>query len=302
MNKTDFLKHIKELNSRINLNPEAQTIVENTVEELFANEEYKNTVIDIFETFRTTYEIQMDRIEKFAEKTGIKKYRFWMAFVEILSLATKEFYKNRRIDENIFYDSMTDISIWVELYHRTTGEWALEEYDWVTNSLSLEVIRLGRLQFQLVTRGKDDKPFTIAGINLKSGSRLINIHIPEGDSITKEKRMDSYRKAYKFFNQTGHAVFMCGSWLIFGEHDKFLEPDSNILSFTNDFVLKETIELTSDLWRIFGKNWEKTTGGDYAKLPEDTKMQRAYKKWLLNGGPAGISIGYFVFDGENIIS
>lgn len=302
MNKTDFLKHVTDLNEHIKLDTEAQKIIENIIDKIFANEEYANTALDIFDVFEKTYQIQNDRIDKLADDMGIEKYKFWMAFVEILSLATKEFYRNRAISEEIFYDSMSDIRIWADLYHRTYGEWALEEYDWVTNSLSLDVIRLGRLQFQLIHVDGDYLPFTIGGINVKTGARAINIHIPEGDSITKEKRLDSYRKAYKFFNQTGNAVFVCYSWLIYEKHNEFLDSESNILSFTHDFNIKATYETDSDLWRIFGKKWEEETGKDFSKLPESTKMQKAYKKWLVSGKAAGFSAGFFAFDGENIIS
>jgi len=53
------------------------------------------------------------------------------------------------------------------------------------------------------------------GNTLKRGDTVINFHIPSAGPLTDEKRLDSYKQAYKFFGgKDGEPMaFVCGSWL-----------------------------------------------------------------------------------------
>ena len=53
----------------------------------------------------------------------------------------------------------------------------------------------------------------------------------------------------------------------------------------------------SNGWRVFRNQWKK----DPSELPEDTSLQRNFKKWILDGGGFGAAYGIFFFDGENIV-
>ena len=75
-------------------------------------------------------------------------------------------------------------------------------------------------------------------------------------------------------------------------HRKMLPPESNIRRFQDDYALYETYEDKEghDLWRIFGKLYD----GNPETLPENTSLQKAYKKWLLEGRVPGAGRGFWV--------
>ena len=50
-------------------------------------------------------------------------------------------------------------------------------------------------------------------------------------------------------------------------------------------------------WRVFGKDSDLPL----EQLPEKTSLQKAYKKWLVDGNKAGHGYGIIVFDGEKIV-
>jgi len=60
----------------------------------------------------------------------------------------KAAFDRRGIPESVFWDSMTDVGIWSRDYFSKTGLPGIGEPQWVAKSLKLEVIRLGRLQFE----------------------------------------------------------------------------------------------------------------------------------------------------------
>ncbi len=66
----------------------------------------------------------------------------------------------------------------------------------------------------------------------------------------------------------------------------------NIRRFQDDYALYETYEDKEghDLWRIFGKLYD----GNPETLPENTSLQKAYKKWLLEGRVPGAGRGFWV--------
>lgn len=53
-----------------------------------------------------------------------------------------------------------------------------------------------------------------------------------------------------------------------------------------------------DLWRVFGVPFN----GDLSALPRDNTMRRAFGTWLDQGGIPGYGVGYFVFDGQRILT
>ena len=77
-----------------------------------------------------------------------------------------------------------------------------------------------------------------------------------------------------------------------------LGDSSNIISFQDDFTILEIDDgAFQDAWRVFGTAAE----GPTEQLPEDTSMQRVFKKHLLSGGKNGSALGVLVFDGERLL-
>lgn len=232
-------------------------------------------------------------VDEIAGRTGVNVDIIWLAVCVMLSGTTHGIYKDRSIDENIFYDTMSDITIWVKVSRRDRGTWGLHgEFGWLSNHLRATLFRLGRLQFERRTFRCDK--YQKNGHTVRRGDPVMNIHIPEGDSLTPEKRVDSYRRAHVFF---GLDVFTCDTWLFYPRHVEFLQPDSNILGFMRDFDIIESSEEEGNfgnMWRIFGRR----DSYDPADLPRDTGMRRAYADWLAKENKTGSGYGVRFYDGE----
>lgn len=299
MDKSLISDHVKKVNEYNRMNPEAVAQIDALLEKIFADEDFAAKVEELFVGFCNGTDYQREPIFALAAEKGVSQDMLVLLICEIWSIHTKQIYVNRGWGEELFWDQILDISIWANMCHRLYGHWGLREFGWIKASLHGQIIRLGRLQFEIITMTADELPVVINGVEIKKGCRAINMHIPEGDSITKEKRLDSYKKAYDFFRQTGNAVFTCGSWLLCKDHEKFLPETSNIRDFMKDFRLLHWHSGNNDLYRVFGRAWN-TYNGDLDKLPYNTGLQRAYVDWLRQGGSGGESLGVFVFDGENI--
>jgi hypothetical protein len=225
-------------------------------------------------------------VREIAGYTGENIDIIWLAVCVMLSETTYRIYKDRGIDENIFYDTMSDIAIWVKVSDRDWGTWGLHnEFGWLSNHLRATLFRLGRLQFERRTFRCDE--YKKDGHTVHRGDPVMNIHIPEGDSLTREKRFDSYRRAHEFF---GLDVFTCDTWLFYPRHVEFLQPGSNILGFMSDFDIIESSEEVgnySNMWRIFGHR----DSYNPTDLPRDTGMRRAYADWLAKENKTGSGYG-----------
>ena len=103
----------------------------------------------------------------------LKKEGDIMRLAVILNLAVqvKERYINLGIDEEIYYDTMSDIRIWCQ----HNGNKGLKNYRWLKNHVSFELFRIGRLQFQLYE--SKNKALLYNKLPFKYGDKLIYIHI-----------------------------------------------------------------------------------------------------------------------------
>ena len=104
----------------------------------------------------------------------------------------------------------------------------------------------------------------------------------------------SYKEAAAFFAPKLEAptAFQCESWLLFEHHKEMLPPDCGIRRFAEDYTYMEKAPDEGDLWRIFGN-------ADTSKpelLPENTSLQRVYKRWLSEGNPVYCGKGIFFCD------
>ena len=89
-------------------------------------------------------------------------------------------------------------------------------------------------------------------------------------------------------------MFVCESWLLFPANKEILPEQSNIRRFLSDYDVYRTRENNNDLWRIYYGAEQ----NDFENLPENTGLERAYKKWLLSGHMAGQSWGVYRYEKE----
>lgn len=303
MDKILVLNHIREINDFVKMPDEPRALIEEMIEKIAADEDFERKCNGLQGYLFATRNGRRDFLDELAQEKNVDNDMLALTLCELFSIEMKNLYIRRNWPMDVYYDSLLDLPIWARVCLDQTGKWGINSgfFGWITLALTGVVVRLGRLQFELIYCNESCLPQTIAGVEIKKGAHVINIHIPEGDGITKEKRLDSYRKAYNFFNQTGNAVFVCHSWLLYPEHRDFLPPTSNILSFIDDFHLYNVYQGYGELWRVFGSAWP-PANKNYDLLPQRSSVQRAYVERLKSGGCSGGAFGMFVFDGENIIS
>lgn len=198
---------------------------------------------------------------------------------------TKKRYNAIGISDEIFFDTMKDISIWCQ----NNDNKGLKNYQWIKNHLNCELFRLGRLQFQIYkcnnpTLNYDCMPF-------KSGESVIYIHIPQGEKLLFSDCVESLNKAIsffdKFFPDYSYRFFFCESWLLYEENWQFMNVSSNIMQFSSLFDVLYSVNNDSQaIERIFGKR--KFNKKYY---PENTSLQKSAKSFMLDGGKMGIGIG-----------
>ena len=172
---------------------------------------------------------------------------------------------------------------------------------WFYNFVSEEMVSIGRFEYKLA-RMIDPDITLPCGFTVHKDDRVLGLHIPSHrGSLTDAVRSASYREAWEYFSalwQTDTVVLRCISWLLFPAHYEMLPPQSNIVHFMNDFHIYKTREpAPDDLYSVFGTDADLPV----QELPEDTVLQRAYKRRLLSGEPIGRGGGLIVLkDGVNV--
>ena len=209
--------------------------------------------------------------------------------------ALRDKYEKLGLDLGIWFDTMNDVAYKYRECLNVYGIPGVFTEGWHAMFFTPARYALGRLQFEPWIWDRD-----IRYRDVKCGDPAVLIHIPSsGKPFDREARIDSYRRAYRFFADSfpgGKITFCTHSWLLFGEHKNFLKGCPNILDFANDFdaVVSEYDESRHDLWRIFN-----TASMNVEDYPTDTALRRSYADYLKAGGVPGAGFGVFIMDGED---
>ena len=225
---------------------------------------------------------------------GISKYTLELLFIIGISRRTRELYEEQGISMEIFHDSMADMHWKLLECHKMYGIWGTFVIEWFPWWFRLKRFALGRLQFERITF---EDEYEKDGLILHKDSPVINVHIPSCGPLDPEAFKASYAKAAEFYKeefQNQPLVFVCNSWLLFPAHKEILPEHSNIRAFMNDFDVYKSNEDNGDLWRIYYGAEEK----GFENLPENTGLERAYKKWLMDGHMAGYARGVYLYRPE----
>ena len=268
-----------------------------------------------------------DRIESYIKRER-KKIEFFLLFCKcnrweatlkqepIMKLAlvyaflptVYDRYQEKKISDEIFYDTMSDIKIWIDDHKARTNEDGLFELHWIMHHMNLSIFRVGRLQYQkCIWYFKPTKDKN--GVKIRFGEKFLNMHIPRGEKLDYEACKESVQMAKKFFAEKfpefPNNKYMCYSWLLFpGNHD-FMPADSNILKFQSmyDVVMSKEEPQPAYLW-LYGvklKNADlmknkKETGsyGFIDQLPQNSSLQRSTIEYIKNGGTMGEGLGVII--------
>lgn len=206
--------------------------------------------------------------------SGLQILRLFLDWLPV----TEAMYRNHHMRESIFWDSLRDIPIWCEDYLERFGKPGFIEWEWVGKTLRLEVVRLGRLQFEPDILHHD---LLLPGKSYSAGTPVLHVHIPAGEPLDIAAVQESMSRASGFFrNHFGHeaVLFHCHSWLLSPDLIGLVPDNSRIMLFQKLFEVYATDGERQGEERIFG-----FLSDDPSVYPETTSLQRTVKRHLLDG-------------------
>lgn len=238
-----------------------------------------------------------------AASSGISVYTVWLLFLMQAAQRARRDYLAQGVCEEIFWDTFCDLRYKLLECKTIHGVWGNFVASWYPIFYTCQIVKLGRLEFENAVY-EEEEPYEGHGILLRKGDPVKSIHIPSsGEPFGLEARLDSYRRAYAFFQeelQGKPLVCTCHSWLLYPPYNQVFSPTGNTADFRKDFQILggEAQEAFHDAWRVFGADYQKPV----EELPEKTSMQRAFKAWLSAGQKPGEGFGVLVFDGERLLT
>ena len=243
------------------------------------------------------HEATVPLVEKVAEASGISAYTIWMVTLCLAAEKARPFYKN----DKIYWDTFCDLRYKAQECFDVYGIWGTFVAHWYPIFYNGTIVKLGRMEYQ-VKACPFKEPKTAMGITVNPGDPILALHIPTSfEPFDKESRMESYRMAWRYFCPDGRPlVCVCGSWLLYDKYEEVFAPGSNIASFRKEFYMLQSkeSETFANSWRVFGSKHTLST----EEFPENTSLQRAFKRYMLAGGTHGNGTGVIVFDGEKLLS
>ena len=238
-------------------------------------------------------------MEDFAREIGekINENHFAVHLVILLESARriKPLYDERGISEEIYYDTMRDLSYKVKECKKHYDVYGIKSFVWFFRLMVLNTFMLGRLEYAEETADFDYKDY------IKKGDTIYGCHIPSSGPLTYDSVMDSLKRAYKFFGCEKYLAVFCSSWMLYPPLYREVFPEgSNLRMFYElfDMIDEKHTGNNSNLWRIFYK--DEDTPLD--ELPQETTLQRNFVKYFREGKFMGSGKGVIIFDGEKIVN
>lgn len=186
-------------------------------------------------------------------------------------------YRQKQIPEAIFTDTMKCFPRFLEECREWTGQWSFDRGWWTWRQLSMRLFRLGALEYEL---------------RKEAGERTVALHIPSDADLSQEAVDASLSQAAaflsRFYPEYENAGFTCGSWLLAPALAPLLPENSQIAAFQRRFALlgekREDMGFMQWLFRV-------PQDAPWDTLPENTRLQRSVKQFLLAGGKLGAGYG-----------
>ena len=293
-NMRDYQTYIGEICDTLLFPAEAKETMEQAWEKICANAAAKETFLKWLLVYEADGKLDYKEVLKAADTAAkeaeIASYTADLLIYLLMTAHLKERYQEKGISEQIWLDSCMDLNWKLHECRKMYGIWGSFVSWWFDGFFEMTRFALGRLQFELMDFPESYEK--TGHVRPEGMAKVINMHIPSCGPLKKEDCEASFRQAAAFFADAfpGEEIaFFCESWLLYPRHREFLSPDSGIVQFMSFFDIYKTEEGDGDLWRIYNREYD----GNPEALPEETTIQRGYKKLLLSGGHAGYGEGIF---------
>lgn len=261
---------------------------------VMANPTWESMLQEAKADYMAAGEAHLTLLEKLAEALNVPIVSMHMILVLRLALELRPVYAEKGYPDQLYLDSMMDITYKLHETRQVSGVWGNSALKWYRPFFQCKRFALGRLQYEIRPwKGPSYEPWLI------QGEDAFCCHIPSSGPCTPESVLDSLKKAYAFYNIQGVFVVGCHSWLLYPPHMPLFPKGGNLEKFQKNFIIFNSQERENvDLWRIFGVQQL----DHFETLPEDTTLRRNFKPWLMQGNKVGCSHAVLLFDGEKILS
>lgn len=160
----------------------------------------------------------------------------------------KDFYQQNKIQMEVFWETVSDIGLRINLYNTNHGRLGLTPDDghWLLRIFFLSIFKLGSLQFERLEINKNRIQLPIkwtdyASLQKINDSDVLSVHIMAGSDLSASAVRTSFKAANQFFDcyfpHQNFKVFYCASWFLYPDLKKILDENSRILSFAEKFKI-----------------------------------------------------------------
>jgi predicted TIM-barrel fold metal-dependent hydrolase len=254
-------------------NPQVKQLIKDWYDRLNLPGEYRGEFLKALAQTPVSDAIEIDTYDLEAED-GKRNLLSFLLMCEAL----KERYAQKGIEEKILLDTLSDIGIWLDTWSEIKGELYLGELSWLKHHMSMQLFRLGRLQFCMGHCHNDYPQY-----DLKKGDPVIEVHIPADGTLSMEACEESFAMAReffaKYFPEFEYRYFTCHSWLLDATLQAYLKEDSNIIRFQKLFTAVESEPSAAILRYVFKWN---TNARNLKYAPVLSSFAEAIKKAFLS--------------------
>lgn len=216
-----------------------------------------------------------------------------LAFLLAAACETRSRYREAGLPDSVFLDTLGCLPRFVKENHDKTGQWSFDRGFWVWRQISGCLFRLGTLEYEYC--GAHMEIPLPDGKTLSARTPVLYVHIPSDAALDRISLDESYQSARSFFMLYQKTVcrrhgmpqaVLCSSWLLAPALLKLLDPNSGIRRFASEYDLFAFDDKDEEFYGwLYGKK------APLEQLPQNTSLQRAVKKHLMEGNPIGAGYG-----------
>ena len=252
---------------------------------------FERRVVEGFAAYDAGDEALGEYLHTFAAAEGVSPEQMNLYVFLRLSERTWNYYQEKGIGEDVFYESMYSMTICCQVCYDRLGIYGIDQQTyrrWQRYVLDGTLFRLGRLEFQLKVLDED---IEIGTVKVPAGEKVVSVHIPRYLPLKEEDCEKSYACAREFFRRyygMETCVFVCHSWLLHPWMQECLPEPSAIMRFQKKFKLLRVEQNVDSAVSWIFPGYE---GKPVSEYPADTSLRRAAIDRIRRGMPIGTAFG-----------